>query len=63
MKLSVWMLYIELPSRAHLGAAVSLFDRVTGFSRVAHIKLLSQLHIWCVFDVQLVRFLTVTGSS
>ena len=57
------MFYIELLSRAHLGAAVSMYDLVPGVRRVAHIKLRSQRHTWCAFDVQLVRCLIVTGSS
>ena len=57
------MFYIELLSRAHLGAAGSMYDLVPGVRRVAHIKLRSQLHTGCAFDVQLVRCLIVTGNS
>ena len=63
MKLSVYMLYIELLTRSHLGAAVSMCCLVYGVICVARIKLCGPLHIRYHIFEQLVRCFTVTCIS
>jgi len=60
MKLSVYMLYIELLTRSHLGAAVSMCCLVYGVICVARIKLCDPLHIRIHIFEHLARCFTVT---